>query len=50
MEQIQLMTGEIAKVAEMMEVEMHKFKVDSDHQEEQPKLIDEDSSDETVTV
>ncbi len=49
MEQIQLMTGEIAKVAELMEVEMHKFKVDSDHQEEKPKMTDEEISDEDIS-
>lgn len=49
MDQIQLMTGEIAKVAELMEVEMHKFKVDSTHQEENSKKTDEEISDEEVS-
>ncbi|MBI9014786.1 MAG: methyl-accepting chemotaxis protein [Clostridiales bacterium] len=44
MQQIQQMTEVIAQVAELIEVEMHKFKVDSDHQEEKTLMTDEDNS------
>lgn len=45
MEQIQLMTQDIVKVAELIEVEMRKFRVSSSDESEKPQLMDEVSFD-----